>query len=132
MVSDRLDMILMATFSGIALLLAAVGIYGVISYAVSQRTNELGIRAALGADRGRILSLVLGNGLALTGVGLTLGLGGALALTWLLRTQLYGVGVRDPLTMFAVAATLTAVAAIACYIPARRATRTDPGDRPPL
>jgi putative ABC transport system permease protein len=126
MVSDRLGVILMATFSGIALLLAAVGIYGVISYAVSQRTNELGIRAALGADRGRIMSLVLSNGLTLTAIGLALGLGGSLALMGALRSQIYGVGVRDPLTMFAVAAILTAVAAMACYIPARRATKTDP------
>ena len=117
---------LLTVFAGIAMLLAAIGIYGVISYSVEQRTHELGIRAALGASRGDLLRLVLRNGMLLAGIGLAFGFGGALGLTRLLANLLFGVGARDPLTIGAVAALLTAVALLACYIPARRATKVDP------
>jgi putative ABC transport system permease protein len=124
--SSHLQMMLLAVFSGIALLLAAIGIYGVISYSVTQRTREMGIRAALGASSGSLVKLVLGNGLALTGVGLAAGFAGSLALTRLLQSLLYGVEARDPLTMALVGVTLVVVALLACYIPARRAARVDP------
>jgi putative ABC transport system permease protein len=107
-------------------LLSAIGIYGVISYSVAQRTHEIGIRAALGASSGNILGLVLRSGMLMTGIGLVLGLGGALALSRLLATLLFGVGERDPATIGAVAVILAAVALLACYLPARRATRVDP------
>ncbi len=107
-------------------LLSAIGIYGVISYTVAQRTHELGVRAALGAPKNALLGMVLRNGMALAGLGLVLGLGGALALTRLLATLLIGVGARDPVTLAGAAATLAAVAFLACYVPARRAARLDP------
>jgi putative ABC transport system permease protein len=122
----RIGTILLATFSTIALLLAGIGIYGVISYSVAQRTREMGIRAALGAPRQRLLRLVLDRGVILTVIGLTIGLAGALGLTSLMSSMLFGVGVRDPLTMVAVAAILAGVALLASYVPARRATKVDP------
>jgi putative ABC transport system permease protein len=125
-VGTRLQILLLAIFSGVALLLASVGIYGVISYSVVQRTQELGIRAALGADSLNLIRLVLGGGLALTGIGLVIGLAGSLAMTRLLASLLFGVSARDPLAMAVTAATLVIVSLIACYIPARRATRVDP------
>jgi putative ABC transport system permease protein len=125
-VSTRLQTVLLAFFSGIALLLASLGIYGVISYSVAQRTHELGIRSALGAGSGSLLKLVIGSGLTLTALGLGLGIAGSLVMTRLLASLLFGVGARDALTMSVVAATLVVVALIACYIPARRATRVDP------
>jgi putative ABC transport system permease protein len=124
--TSHLQTVLLATFSGIALLLAAIGIYGVISYTVTERTREMGIRAALGASSGSLLKLVLGSGLALTGIGLLVGFAGSLALTRLLQSLLFGVEARDPLTMALVAVTLVLVALLACYIPARRASRVDP------
>jgi len=117
---------LLGIFAGISLLLAAVGIYGVISYSMTQRTREIGIRMALGASRGNILRLVLGHGLTLTLLGLLLGIGGALGLTQLLASLLFGVGGRDPLTMAVVAGILGLVALLACLLPARRSTKVDP------
>jgi putative ABC transport system permease protein len=126
MASSRLQSMLLTVFAAIAVLLAAIGIYGVISYSVEQRTHEIGIRAALGASRGDLLRLILRNGMLLAGIGLVLGFGGALGLTRLLANLLFGVGERDPLTIGAVAAILAGVALVACYIPARRATKVDP------
>jgi putative ABC transport system permease protein len=126
MANNRLQSVLLGLFATVALLLAGIGIYGVLSYSVAQRTHEIGIRAALGASEGSLLQLVLGRGVLLTVVGLVIGIGGSLALTRLMASLLYGVGARDPATMAAVSALLAAVAVIACYVPARRATRTDP------
>lgn len=123
---NRLRTTLLGVFAGIALLLAAIGIYGVISYSVAQRTHEMGVRLALGASRRDILSLVVGSGMLLAGTGLAIGLAGSLALTRLLKSLLFGVSATDAATMLAVAALLAAVAALACYAPARRATRVDP------
>jgi predicted permease len=126
LVANRLQSVLLGVFGAAALLLAGIGIYGVISYSVAQRTHEIGIRSALGASAGNLLRLVLSRGLMLTSIGLALGLGGALGLTRLMANLLYGVGARDPATMISVAAVLAAVAIAACYVPARRATRVDP------
>ena len=126
LVSNRLEVTLMAVFGAVALLLAALGIYGVISYSVAQRTHEMGVRAALGASRGRLLRLVLVNGLLLTSIGLAIGAMGALAMTRLLSAILFGVGAHDPATIITVGAVLVAVAVLACLIPARRATKVDP------
>jgi putative ABC transport system permease protein len=126
MSTNRLEATLLLVFAAIALLLAAIGIYGVISYTVAQRTHEMGIRAALGASAGGLLRLVLYHGLGLTLIGLVIGVGGSLALAQTMASLLYGVGVRDPLTMGSVAAILAAVALAACYVPARRATKIDP------
>jgi putative ABC transport system permease protein len=123
---NRLRTMLLGIFATLALVLSAVGIYGVISYSVAQRTHEIGIRAALGAGGGRLLRLVMGQGMALALAGLALGFAGSLGLTRLLSTLLFGVGARDPLTMTAAAGLLAAVALAACYIPARRAAKLDP------
>ena len=123
---NRLRTVLLGTFAGLALLLAAIGVYGVISYSVAQRTHEIGVRAALGASRWNQIGLVLKGGLALTGAGLAIGVVGALALTRLLASFLFGVSPRDPWTLALVSATLVAVAAAACFAPARRATHVDP------
>jgi putative ABC transport system permease protein len=125
-VNTRLQTTLLVFFSALALLLASLGIYGVVSYSVAQRTQELGIRAALGADSMSLVRLVLGGGLALTAFGLILGVAGSLAMTRLLASLLFGVSARDPVTMLVAAATLLLVSAIACYLPARRATQVHP------
>jgi putative ABC transport system permease protein len=122
----RLSTFLLALFAGLAMLLAAIGIYGVVSYWVSQRTREIGIRTALGAGRTDILRLVLGRGMLLVGVGAGCGLLASLALMRFLATLLFGVSTHDALTMAAVPVTLGLIALAACYVPARRAARVDP------
>jgi predicted permease len=122
----RLSMILLGAFAGFALLLSSIGIYGVISYLVGQRTQEIGIRIALGAKRGDVLRLVLGHGTKMAGLGVLIGIAAAFGLTGLMAKMLYGVSPNDPLTFAGVAVLLTLVALAACYIPARRATRVDP------
>jgi putative ABC transport system permease protein len=123
---NRVQSTLMGIFGTVALLLSGIGIYGVISYSVAQRTHEIGIRAALGASAGSLLRLIVSRGLVLALIGLVIGVGGALGLTRVMERLLYGVGARDPMTMSSVAVVLAAVAVSACYIPARRATRVDP------
>jgi putative ABC transport system permease protein len=122
----RFYLVLLATFAAIALLLAAVGIYGVMSYSVSRRTHEIGIRIALGARQRDVLGMVVGHGMALALLGALAGLAGALALTRVMASLLYGVRPDDPATFAAVAAVLSAVALAANFIPARRAMRVDP------
>jgi putative ABC transport system permease protein len=122
----RFDALLLATFAGVALLLSAIGIYGVTSYAVAQRTREIGIRAALGATRSNVLGLVLGRTVSLTMLGIGTGLLGALAMTRVLTSLLYGVRPTDAATFIVVAGMLLAVTLLASYIPARRALRIDP------
>jgi len=117
---------LLGIFAGLALLLAAIGTYGILSYAVTERRQEIGIRMALGASRGTVLGMVLRHGLVLAGAGLVLGLGASLLLTKLLRAQLFNVQPTDPLTMAAVAVFISLVAIVACLVPARRATTVDP------
>jgi putative ABC transport system permease protein len=123
---DRFQALLSGIFSAVALLLAAIGIYGVLSYSVAQRAHELGVRAALGASAAKLLRLVLAHGVGLTLLGLAIGLGAALALLPLLRSILYHVDARDPRLLAAVAAILVAVAVAACVAPARRAAGVDP------
>ena len=122
----RLSMVLLAVFSAIALALASIGIYGVMSYFVTQRVQEIGVRMALGAQRGRVLGLVLGQGMTLALIGVVIGLAGALALTRLIATQLYAVEPTDPVTLVSVSVLLASIAALATLLPALRATRVDP------
>jgi len=122
----RLSMILLGVFAALALVLACVGIYGVISYLVGQRTHEIGVRLALGAQRGDVLRLVIGHGARMALIGVAIGVGAALGLTRLMANQLFGVSAHDPLTFAGVAMLLIIVAVAACYIPARRALRVDP------
>jgi predicted permease len=124
--SRRFTMILLGVFAALALLLASIGIYGVMSYVAGQRTHEIGVRVALGAQRRDVLRLVLGQAARMTFIGVAIGLGAALGLTQLMKSMLYGVSASDPLTFAVVAIVLTLVALAACYIPARRAMKVDP------
>ncbi len=123
---ERIAATFVSSFGLLALVLAAVGIYGVVAYATRQRTREIGIRMALGARRPQVLRLVLAQGFRLTLMGLAIGLGLSFALTPFLRSQLFGVTATDALTYVSVVVLLCLVALVACYIPARRATKVDP------
>ena len=123
---SRFYAVLLGCFAAVALALSAAGIYGVITYWVNRRTREIGLRMALGADRGAVVGIVLGRGLAVTAIGLVVGVAGAFATTRLLADMLFGVGPMDPLVLAAVAVVLAAVAVAACYLPARRASRLAP------
>jgi predicted permease len=123
---QRFYAVMLSVFAGVAGLLAAIGIYGVLAYAVVQRTNEIGIRMALGAERRQVLGLVLRSGIILTTIGITIGLVGAFAAARYMQSMLFGVEPRDPATFILVAVAFACVAAIASYLPARRATRVDP------
>jgi putative ABC transport system permease protein len=122
----RFNMLLLGVFALVGLALAAVGLYGVMSYTVTQRTREIGVRMAMGAQRADVLRLVVGEGMKLALIGAFLGLGGALAMTRLLKTLLFGVSTTDPLTFIVIAAALIIVTLAACFVPARRATKLDP------
>ena len=124
--ANRLNTILLGIFAAVALLLAAIGIYGVISYSVVQRTREMGIRSALGATARDILHLVLRNGMTTVVLGLLIGVTGIFALSRVLSTLIFEVGERDPVTISSVAFLLAGVALVACYLPARRATKVNP------
>jgi predicted permease len=122
----RFSMILLASFAGLALLLSSIGIYGVVSYVVGQKTREIGLRMALGASRAAVLRMILSQGGKLAAAGVVAGLGASFVLTRSMEAMLYGVSASDPITFIAVAILLTAVALVACYIPARRAMQVDP------
>lgn len=124
--SDRFNVWLMGSFAFVALLLAVLGIYGVMTYTTAKRTRELGIRLALGAQRGHVMKLVTVQGMKLALIGVALGLLGSFALTRLMKSMLFGVGTTDPVTFALVPLLLSVVGFVACYIPARRATKVDP------
>jgi putative ABC transport system permease protein len=123
---QRFTLLLMSIFAIVAIALAAIGIYGVMSYNIAQRTHEIGIRMAIGAKTSDVLKMFVRQGMVLAASGMAIGLGAALALTRLMTSLLYGVSVRDPLTFFIVILLLAIVALAACYIPARRAMKVDP------
>jgi len=122
----KLPVRLLSGFAGMALLLAAIGLYGVLAYTVTQRTREIGIRAALGAQRADVIGLVLRQGMKLAAVGVLIGLAGAFALTHLIRSLLFGVAPTDPLTFVVIPVLLATVALLACWLPALRASKVDP------
>ncbi|MGC1768977.1 MAG: FtsX-like permease family protein, partial [Candidatus Acidiferrales bacterium] len=122
----RFALELLGLFAAVALLLAAIGIYGVMAYSFSQRTHEVGIRIALGAQRADILRMALSEGMQIVAIGLATGLAGAAIMTRLFRSMLFNVAPADPITFATAAAILAAVALMACYIPAQRATQVDP------
>jgi ABC-type antimicrobial peptide transport system permease subunit len=122
----RFAMLLLGIFAGLAIVLAGVGIYGVISCSVTQRTQEIGVRMALGARGADVLKLVVGQGMAMTSIGIGVGLAASAALTRLMANWLFGVSATDPLTFVTIALLLACVALLACYLPARRATKVDP------
>jgi ABC-type antimicrobial peptide transport system permease subunit len=124
--SQRLTMTLLGVFAGLALVLASIGLYGVMALIVTQRTREMGIRFALGASRGDVLRLVLGQGAVLVGIGLATGLVGAFLVSRALRSVLYNVAPLDPSALISALLTLAFVALIACLLPARRASLVDP------
>jgi putative ABC transport system permease protein len=126
MLQRKFTMLLLAIFAGLALLLAAIGIYGVMSYTVSQRTHEIGIRMALGAQRHDVLKLMVGPGMRLAGAGVLLGIAASLALNRLITGLLFGVSATDPITFVSVAIGLCGTALLANYVPARRAAKVDP------
>lgn len=126
MARERASMVILGVFASIALLLAAVGLYGVISHGVTERSREIGVRIALGAGRRQVVGLFVRQGLVTTVAGIAIGIGGALLLTRYIKTLLFHVTPTDPTTFVAVVVTLAAVALVACYLPARRATRVDP------
>ncbi len=123
---ERLNLTLLSIFAGIALVLAIVGIYGVMSYSVTQRTHEIGIRMAIGAQPRDVFAMILGHGMKLALVGIGIGLVGAFALTRLMASMLFGVEPTDATTFGAIAVLLTVVALLACYLPGRRATKVEP------
>ena len=123
---ERLNLTLLSLFAGIALVLAIVGIYGVMSYAVTQRTREIGIRMAIGASRTDVFKMILGQGMKLTLLGVGIGLLGAFALTRLMATMLFGVEPTDATTFGSIAVLLITIALLACYLPGRRATKVEP------
>jgi ABC-type antimicrobial peptide transport system permease subunit len=122
----RFTMILFGVFAALALLLSSLGIYGVVSYLTAQRTQEIGVRVALGAQRADVLRMILGQGIKITALGVLIGLVAAFGLTRLMSKLLFGVSASDPVTFIAVALLLALVALAACYFPARRAARLDP------
>src|SRR5262249_18177084 len=122
----RFSMLLLVLFAGVALFLAAVGLYGVVAYSVSQRTREIGLRMAIGASPGHVLGMILGGGMRLAMLGVVIGIVGALLLARLVQTMLFEVAPYDPTSYTATAALLLAIAALACFVPARRAMRVDP------
>jgi putative ABC transport system permease protein len=124
--TSRVSALLLGIFAALALLLAGIGVYGVISYAVGQRMREIGIRVALGAQRSNVLTLVVSQGLRLVGLGITIGLIGAVALTRLMTSLLFNVQATDPATFLGITALLVAVSLLACFVPARRAMQVDP------
>ena len=126
MANSRLLAVLLTAFGGLAILLAGVGVYGVMSYSLSQRTRELGVRMALGAEARDVLGMVLRHGVGLASIGIGLGLVAAFGLSRFLGSMLYGISPTDPVTLAGISIFMLLVVLAACYIPARRATRIDP------